>query len=145
VPVFIGEIVTSLYAAESVIWAIRAYCQVGSSQDLWSVHYPNMRSYVRRAEAGSEPANPPPGSDGQNRPNLPTGSDLPRVAHLAAELALEGQDSGAWGPSSLCEPFREVIEKSLEHGLSYQRICRICDRITTLKVATTASSDLPGV
>ena len=76
------------------------------------IHRETVARYIRLAENGAKPANPPPGSDecfpneppqsgDQNRPNPPPGSS---------------------GPDSLCEPFRESIIAALERGLSNQRI-----------------------
>jgi transposase len=74
------------------------------------IHRETVGRYIRRLQGGEEAGgggagenrpNPPAGSDDQNRPNPPTGSS---------------------GPTSRCEPFREVILAALEQGLSAQRI-----------------------
>jgi transposase len=77
------------------------------------IHRETVARYLRIAEHGPRASpdslnspdqnrpNPPAGSADQNRPNLPAGSS---------------------GPSSLCEPFREIILAALERGLSSQRI-----------------------
>lgn len=82
---------------------------------------------LKGEESGSDPIqnrpNPRTGSEAikspdaaQNRPNLHTGSDAPADAVAGAELV------GRSGPKSLCDSFRETIEKKLEAGLSAVRI-----------------------
>jgi len=90
------------------------------------IHRDTARRYVQLAEAGAEI---------ENRPNPPTGSALDSQRGIAAEsreaaVVCQGSDGqnrpnlpiGHSGPASLCEPFREVIQEGLDHGLSCQRI-----------------------
>lgn len=66
------------------------------------IHRETVGRYVKLAETDAQNRpDPPPGSPTQNQPNPPPGSS---------------------GPSSLCEPYRELIQESLELGLSRQRI-----------------------
>jgi transposase len=69
--------------------------------------------YIRLAEAASIPANPPPGSEGENPPNPPAGSEVQNQPN---------PPPGCCGPPSACEPFRDLIREALEQGLSGQRI-----------------------
>ena len=82
------------------------------------VHRETVSRHVREGESGQNRPNLPTGSEGgsgQNRPNLPTGSE-----------GGSGQNRpnpyGSSGPSSLCEPYREFIQEGLDKGLSSQRI-----------------------
>lgn len=81
-------------------------------------------------------------SEGQNPPNLPTGSKNPKPATLAGLPGAEPADRQAGslaefeapkpaanlptgapaGPASKCEPFRELIAAKVAEGLSAQRI-----------------------
>jgi len=72
------------------------------------IHRDTVKRYVEQDSASQNRPNPPPGSDAQNRPNPPPGSGAP------------GPPTS--GPPSRCEPFREVILKALQQGLSAQRI-----------------------
>jgi transposase len=65
------------------------------------IHRETVKRYVEQVLAGQNRPNLPTGSDGQNRPNPPTGNS---------------------GPASRCGPFGDFILAGLERGLSYQRI-----------------------
>jgi len=74
------------------------------------IHRDTAARYVRLAEAS--PDNVREDGSGQNRPNLPAGSDIQNRPN---------PPTGS-GPPSLAEPHREFINKSLDQGLSCQRI-----------------------
>ena len=77
------------------------------------IHRGTARRYVQLAEAGADVANLSVGAGVENRPNPPTGSDGQNRPNPPA---------GYSGPSSKCDPFREIILEGLERGLSCQRI-----------------------
>jgi len=104
--------------------------------------------YVRAA-TGSDPQNQPNlpiGSEGlrdppeasPNQPNLPAGSggleglSPEAVSGLGADPGGQNQPNppiGSVGPASRCEPFRELIRGALERGLSAQRIWQdLCEQ-----------------
>lgn len=76
------------------------------------IHRDTVSRYVREAEGI------------QNRPQVPTGSESKpaKPAHRVQITKPTGSSSPASGPSSLCEPFRELIAEGLDKGLSSQRI-----------------------
>lgn len=65
---------------------------------------------TRHVELWAEAAS---SGDGESRPNPPTGSEVQTGPNPPA---------GSSGPTSRCEPFRDIIIAALERGLSYQRI-----------------------
>src|SRR6476646_6423239 len=75
------------------------------------IHRETVGRYVDLA--ASKPANPPPGSEDENQPNLPAGCDVQNQPN---------PPTGCCGPPSACEPFRDIIIEALEQGLSGQRI-----------------------
>ena len=102
-----------------------------------------------RAAAGSDPQNQPNlpiGSEGlrdppevsQNQPNLPAGSggsdgwSPEAVSGLGDDPGGQNQTNppiGSVGPASRCEPFRDMIHAALERGLSAQRIWQnLCEQ-----------------
>ena len=64
--------------------------------------------------------NPPTGSDVQNQPNPPAGWEVQNRPNPPTGYELG--DPGNSGPANQCEPYREIIIKSLDQGLSRQRI-----------------------
>jgi transposase len=106
--------VQSILALRRIGWSYRKIAAAVG------VHRETVRRYVLQAEAGSKPAtNLSTGSCGgaeANAANLSAGScggAEPKAANLSA---------GNSGPRSLCEPFRDVILRKLDQGLSAQRI-----------------------
>ena len=73
------------------------------------------------AETGSNPAEVTAGDEAAGAPNpasnLSTGSDADEGANPATNLS-----TGKSGLRSLCEPFRDLIEKKRRQGLTAQRI-----------------------
>ena len=85
-----------------------------------------LQTAARSAAAGPAAENPQAGPD-QNRPNPHTGSGSPESAAGTEPLP---PGNGAFGdlppmcsgPQSLCEAYRETIERKLDQGLSGARI-----------------------
>lgn len=83
------------------------------------IHRETVGRYVQlglaaeRVADGSKPAISTSGSDGENQPPAPSGSDPPKPAISTL---------GSAGRRSLCEPLRETIQAKLETGLSATRI-----------------------
>ena len=92
-----------------------------------------VNAYVRRLQAasgdegdGQAPANPQTGPV-QNRPNPHTGSGppesaAPTVVTPPGNGPIGDLPSVASGPPSLCQAYRETIERKLDAGLSITRI-----------------------
>jgi transposase len=108
-------IADSIIALRQLGWSFR---RIAEALD---VHRETVARYVRLHEAGAKPAT-----------NLSTGSEAATEVERAGPVAHEGVSAGPEpasnlsagrsGPTSLCEPFRQVIDEKVKQGLAAQRI-----------------------